>query len=56
MEPYERVSLHLPHALAKWIKEEALKEKRSVNNYIIILLEDVKNNNGKEKVPCTLPQ
>jgi predicted HicB family RNase H-like nuclease len=56
MESRERISLHLSKPLKNWIEEQAQKDDRSVNKYIIKILEDFKNNNQKEKIPCILPQ
>jgi predicted HicB family RNase H-like nuclease len=34
MQSYERVNLALPKDLAEWIKQQAKRENRSINNFI----------------------
>jgi predicted DNA-binding protein len=48
---------YLPPELAKWVKENASKEHRSISNYIRFIIEKFKENNQKGEAPsCILPQ
>ncbi|MEM2057472.1 MAG: hypothetical protein QXQ64_02365 [Candidatus Bathyarchaeia archaeon] len=51
----EYVYLYLPKELSDWLKSEAARERRSLNNYITIILEDYYRRR-KEGLKCTLPQ
>jgi hypothetical protein len=49
----EPVTLHLPKPLASWLRGQADKQHRSLNNYLNLVLEDIKE---KEKIPCISAQ
>lgn len=34
------VYLYLPRSLTEWLKENAVRERRSFNNYVSLILED----------------
>ena len=51
----EYVYLYIPKELSDWLKQEAMKERRSLNNYISIILEDYYRQR-KEGIKCTSRQ
>jgi len=38
--PKKRLSLHVPADLKDWIEKEAEKESRTVNNFVVKVLQD----------------
>jgi|YelNatPaOPRAMG01_1025707.scaffolds.fasta_scaffold37380_2 hypothetical protein len=51
----EYVYLYLPKELSDWLKQEAMRERRSLNNYISIILEDYYRQR-REGIKCTSRQ
>jgi len=49
------VYLYIPKDLAEWLKREANKERRSLNNYVSLLLEDYYQRRRRD-VLCTSQQ
>jgi hypothetical protein len=54
MQSYERVNLALPKDLAEWIKQQAKRENRSINNFIqtILLEKKREQQNNKKEITC----
>jgi len=45
---YVRINLALPQELGEWVKEEAKKENRSINNFIATVLLEKKRQKERE--------
>jgi len=58
--PGKNFNLYLPEDLLKWLDEQAKKERRKRNNYLVMILEDLRNGRlvrkeeAEEHAPATL--
>jgi len=53
MQSYVRINLAVSKELAEWIRKQAQRENRSINNFVqTVLLKYREEKKQKEEIPC----
>jgi len=46
--PYVRITVYIPEEFKNWLQKEATKQKRSISNFVYLILDNYRQKNGEK--------